>query len=209
MNIFNELAKKPWLNDPAEVEGVAASNTVFMPSAKIGLRVFLIVVSVIFALTTIAYGDRMLFANWKPMPGSWILWLNTGFLITSSIAMQWATLNVKRDNINGVRDGLVLGGVFTTAFLVGQLYVWQQMIQLGYYANISTANAFFYLVTALHGIHMIGGLVAWGRSILKLRKVSSSNGSINDVRLSVELCTTYWHYLLLIWLILFTLLLIS
>jgi len=123
--------------------------------------------------------------------------------------MQWARNNTKRDNLAGVRDGLIFGGILTIAFLVGQLYGWQQMVKLGYYASSNTANAFFYLVTALHGAHMVGGLIAWGRSMLKLQKISRSGGSISEIRLSVELCTTYWHYLLLIWVVLFALLLIS
>ena len=201
--------KKPWLADPSQIEGPQDSYSSFMPNRKLGLRVFLIVVTVIFSLSIIAYGDRMLFANWKPMPETWVLWLNTGILIISGIAMQWAKISTKRDNIVGVRDGLIFGGVLTLAFLVGQLYAWDQMVELGYYANLNTANAFFYMLTGLHGIHMLGGLVAWARSTLKLRQISQSNGSIADIRLSVELCTTYWHYLLLIWLIMFTLLLLS
>ena len=209
MSIFNELTKKPWLADPSQIVGPQASQSYFMPNQKLGLRVFLVVVTVIFSLSVIAYGDRMLFANWKPMPETWVLWLNTGVLIVSGIAMQWAKINATRDNIVGVRDGLVFGGVLTVAFLVGQLYAWEQMVGLGYYANLNTANAFFYMLTGLHGVHMLGGLVAWARSMLKLHKVSRSDGSIADVRLSVELCTTYWHYLLMIWLIMFTLLLLS
>jgi cytochrome c oxidase subunit 3 len=72
-----------------------------------------------------------------------VLWLNTGILITSGLAMQWAKINTKRDNIVGVRDGLIFGGVLTLAFLVGQRYAWGQMVELGYYANLNTANAFF------------------------------------------------------------------
>ena len=98
-----------------------------------------------------------------------------------------------------------MGGVLTFAFLTGQLYVWQQLVDLGYYANTNTANAFFYLLTALHGLHLLGGLVAWGRSVFRMRRGSSAT----DLRLSVELCTVYWHYLLMIWLVLFGLLLIS
>ena len=180
-----------------------------MPVGKLALRIFLIVVTVIFTLSTIAYGDRMLFTSWQPIPEPWVLWLNTAILIASSAAMQWSKANTKRDNIIGVRDGLAFGGILTIAFLVGQLYAWQQMVELGYYANTNTANAFFYLLTGLHGAHMLGGMIAWGRSMLKVRKVAQSNGSVNDIRLSVELCTTYWHYLLLIWVIMFILLLLS
>ena len=209
MGIFDELTKKPWLADPAQIESATANNAFFLPAGKVGLRVFLVVVTVVFLLTTIAYGDRMLFSNWTSMPDPWVLWLNTFILIASSVAMQWARNNTKRDNLAGVRDGLIFGGILTIAFLVGQLYGWQQMVKLGYYASSNTANAFFYLVTALHGAHMVGGLIAWGRSMLKLQKISRSGGSISEIRLSVELCTTYWHYLLLIWVVLFALLLIS
>ena len=205
MGIFHEITKKPWLADPAEDEGYHNQGASFLPNGKVGLRVFLCVVTVIFTLTLIAYADRMFFATWSPMPEPWILWVNTALLIASSVAMQWASNSARRDDLGGVRDGLLLGGILTFAFLIGQLYVWQQLVDLGYYASLNSANAFFYLLTALHGLHLLGGLIAWGRSILRLRR----GGSVTDLRLSVELCTTYWHYLLLIWLILFGLLLMS
>lgn len=209
MNIFRELTKKPWLTDPAEIDGLAVGGGFPLPAGKVGLRVFLAVVTVIFTLTTIAYADRMFYATWRPVPEPWVLWLNTALLIASSLSFHWASLNTQRDNLSRVRDGLLFGGVFTIAFLIGQLYVWQQLVALGYYAHTNTANAFFYLVTALHGAHMIGGLVAWARSIIRMRKISAQAGQVSELRLSVELCATYWHYLLLIWLILFSLLLIS
>ena len=205
MGIFHEITKKPWLADPAEDEGLHSQGASFLPYGKVGLRVLLASVTVIFLLTIIGYADRMFFPNWKPMPEPWMLWLNTAFLIGSSIAMQWASNSGRSGNLAGVRNGLLFGGFFAIAFLIGQLFVWQQLVDLGYYANINIANAFFYLLTALHGLHLLGGLVAWGRSVLKLLR----EGSVVDIRLSVELCTTYWHYLLMVWIILFSLLLFS
>ena len=139
------------------------------------------------------------------MPEPWVLWFNTVFLISSSIAMQMATNSSRRNDLKGVRIGLIFGGLLAFLFLIGQLYVWQTLVSLGYYANTNMANAFFYLLTAAHGIHLLGGLVAWGRGYLRLLRGSS----VVDIRLSIELCTTYWHYLLVIWIILFGLLLIS
>ena len=57
-------------------------------------------------------------------------------------------------------------------------------------------EAFFYLLTAVHGLHLIGGLFVWGRTALKVWKGAEPY----QVRLSVELCTTYWHLLALVWL---------
>ena len=68
MNLFHEMTKKPWLVDPTEASGVREVGAFFLPAGKVGLRVFLVVVTVVFTLITIAYADRMLFANWLPMP---------------------------------------------------------------------------------------------------------------------------------------------
>ncbi|MEE2698517.1 MAG: cytochrome c oxidase subunit 3 [Pseudomonadota bacterium] len=205
MGIFTELTKKPWLADPSADEGLNIQGTSFLPTGKVALRFLLCTISVIFILTIIGYADRMYFPTWKPMPEPWMLWINTALLIASSVAMQWATKSCRRNILTSVRDGLLIGGILSFAFIIGQLYVWEQLAGLGYYASLNMANGFFYLLTALHGLHLLGGLVAWGRSVYKLLR----GASVVDIRLSVELCTTYWHYLLIIWLILFGLLLIS
>ena len=71
--------------------------------------------------------------------------------------------------------------------------------RLGLFSAANPANAFFYLLTALHGLHLLGGLVAWGSTTAKVWR----GVDVGDVRLSVELCTVYWHFLLLVWLVLF------
>ena len=88
-------------------------------------------------------------------------------------------------------------------FLVGQLVAWRQLDALGYYVASNPANTFFYLLSALHGLHLLGGLVAWGRTAGKLRHI----GITLELRPEIELCALYWHFLLVIWLALFGLLL--
>ncbi len=65
------------------------------------------------------------------------------------------------------------------------------------------ANSFFYLLTALHGLHLLGGMWVWARTTFRML----TGANAESVRLSVELCTVYWHYLLLVWVALFALLL--
>ena len=84
--------------------------------------------------------------------------------------------------------------------MVGQLVAWRQLGAAGYFLATNPANTFFYLLTALHGLHVFGGLVALGRT-------GERCGGGDDVRLSVELCAIYWHFLLVVWLLLFGLLL--
>ena len=60
--------------------------------------------------------------------------------------------------------GLWASGLLTFGFLAGQLVVWKQLNDAGYFVSTSAAAAFFYLFTAVHGLHVLGGLVAWARA---------------------------------------------
>jgi len=152
--------------------------------------------------------------DWHSLPLPPILWLNTAVLILGSVAMQWGRLSVRRGQAAGARRGFVAGGLLTLVFLVGQLLAWRQLgataLAYGYcgtYAGSSTPNPlipFFYLLTAVHGLHLLGGLFVWGRTAARMGREGTE---LIDVRSSIDLCTDYWHYLLFVWLVLFGLLL--
>ena len=192
---------RPWAERGA-IEDVRG-HTVSWPALTIALGVLLAVVTSLFALFISAYVMRMHVGDWSPLPEPRLLWLNTGVLIVTSGAIQWTRTAARGGRIDGVRVGLVVTGALTVAFLIGQLVVWRQLNDLGYFAATNPANAFFYLFTALHGLHLLGGLVAWVKTTAKVWR----GVALPEVRLSVELCAVYWHYLLLVWLILFGLLL--
>ena len=73
----------------------------------------------------------------------------------------------------------------------------------GYILSSNPANAFFYLLTAAHALHILGGLWVWSKTVFKLQ----NKVEVYKVRTAVELCAIYWHFLLLVWLVLFALLL--
>ena len=204
MGILRELTKKPWLNQGAPAEGDAA-GTFSLPTEKVGLRVFLGVVTVVFSLMVIVYSDRMSFPDWRDFSLPWLLWVNTALLVLASVAFQRARDSARREQMDGVKSGLFAGGALTIAFLAGQLFAWQQLVAAGFYVATNPAVDFFYMLTAAHGVHMVGGLVAWGRTMIKLKRGAEAA----EVLSSVDLCTAYWHYLLMIWLVLFGLLLFT
>jgi cytochrome c oxidase subunit III len=195
------LTSKPWLEEGVLVD-FRGDNASSLPPAKIGLGVFLAVVGSLFALFISAYSMRMSMVDWRALPVPKLLWLNTGVLITSSIALQWAYMAARRNDMDGVIIGLLAGGASAVIFLVGQLLAWQQLKVAGYFVASNPANSFFYLITAVHGLHLMGGLVALGRTTAKVWR----GAEMTQVRLSVELCAIYWHFLLLVWLVLLGLL---
>jgi cytochrome c oxidase subunit 3 len=202
VSVFRQLTEKPWEPAQGNVVELHDGSAFPVPSATLGLRVFLAVVTVLFSLLIMAYGARMEFEDWRPQPQLGLLWLNTAMLVLSSVAMQWARIAARRGEIDGVTISLMAGGAFTIAFLGGQIVAWRQLNMMVAFDITNPAIGFFYLITALHGLHLLGGLVAWGRTIAKVWR----GVDVIRVRLSVELCTVYWHYLLLVWLILFGLL---
>ena len=196
-----QLTAKPWLE-----EGLAADfreqSTSSLPSAKIGLGVFLAVVGSLFALFISAYSMRMNMVDWRALPVPRLLWFNTAVLILSSVALQGAYIAARRSNLDGVIVGLCAGGASAVTFLIGQLLAWRELSAEGYFLASNPANSFFYLITAVHGLHLMGGLVALGRVTAKVWH----GVAVSQLRLSVELCAIYWHFLLLVWLVLLGLL---
>jgi cytochrome c oxidase subunit 3 len=169
------------------------------------LRVLLTSITVVLSLFVIAYSDRMGVADWHPLPEPWLLWLNTGVLVLSSVAMQRGVNAARELQIESVKYNLLAAGGCAFAFLVGQLFVWQQLIALGFFAAANPANAFFYLLTAVHGAHLLGGLVAWFRVVRRFGRAPDTV----KLRQSMEMCATYWHYLLIVWLVFFLLMLFT
>jgi len=195
------LMSKPWLEEGA-LGDFPATHDMTWPAAKIGLGVFLAVVGSLFALFISAYSMRMNMTDWRTLPVPGLLWFNTAVLVLSSVALQWAYVAARRDDMEDVVIGLCAGGVAAVTFLVGQLLAWQQLRDAGYFVASNPSNSFFYMITAAHGLHLIGGLVALGRTTAKAWR----GVEMPQLRLSVELCAIYWHFLLLIWLALLGLL---
>lgn len=195
------LTTKPWLEQGLAGDFVGLDRSA-LPTAKIGLGVFLAVVGCLFSLFTSAYFMRMGLSDWRPLPLPRLLWLNTGVLVLSSIALQCAVVAARNGQVDMVRLGLATAGLTALAFLIGQLMAWRQMTDDGYLLSSNPANSFFYLITGMHGLHILGGLVGLSRTT-----VSAWNGARPErLRLGVELCAMYWHFLLFVWLAIFALL---
>src|SRR6202008_91798 len=119
---------------------------------------------------------------------------NTLLLIAASISMQAARRAIRSETADRGGTALLLGGLLTIAFLGGQFYAWSQVRGSEFFSPLNPAVAFFYLLTAVHGLHLLGGLYVWGRTLARLRR---EDVEVVDVRLSIELCSVYWLFLLL------------
>ena len=204
-SILQLLTEKPWEKEQIETDNKHEGRTLSLSKHKVGLRTIMIVSTVLFSLFIVAYSDRMLVSDWRSMPEPWLLWLNTGILILSSIVFFLTQNYSKKDLYEKTKNGLYFIGFLAYAFLIGQLIVWYQLMNSGYYATTNVANAFFYLFTTLHGLHLIGGIYFWGKTTAKFLK----NNNKKDINHLIEICAIYWHFLLAVWIVLFGLMLSS
>ena len=167
--------------------------------AQVFVYMLLAVVTILFLFLTNAYVFRMNFEDWQPLPVPSLLWVNTCSLVVASIGMGWATRGVNNNNQASLKTALLIGGFFALFFLIGQFWAWQKLIAYGYLVAQNPANTFFYLITALHGLHISGGVVAWIVITKKSWRTDGTQPSLSQV----SLLATYWHYLLLIWVMMF------
>jgi len=167
-------------------------------AAKTGLWILMAVLTVLFGLLLLAYVIRMSDGDWRPIEIPWQLWMNTGVLILGSIALRRAVSLSHHPRAGRLHVSLLVSGVCGLGFLLGQLWAWQRLIGLNHTVASNPSNSFFYLLTGLHGVHVIGGLVAltWGSTLVLRRGVFRS-------RLCITLCARYWHFVLAVWLVLF------
>ena len=206
-SIFQLLSQKPWELSQAKIDDQHDGETLNLSKGKLGLRFIMIVSTIFFCLFIITYADRMIYPDWQQMPEPLLLWFNTFILLISSgffISVQIAS---KNNEFEKVKNQMLIIGVLAFIFLFGQLLVWQQFISLGYYVSTNPANAYFYVFTTLHGLHLIGGLFYWN---LTMKKVwVPQEVAVVKTKHTVELCAIYWHFLLAVWIVLFGLMLFS
>ncbi len=205
-SIFKLLMQKPWEASQVAIDNDHDGKTFGISKAKLGVRTVMTVSTVLFSLFIVAYSDRMLIHDWRSMPEPWLLWVNTAVLIINSYFFHKTKIAADQNNAIKIKNGLYIVGFLAYSFLIGQLIVWYQLMNLGYFATSNVANAFFYLFTALHGLHLLGGLYFWGRTTSKFL---DNKYNLSNIQNTIELCAIYWHFLLLVWLVLFGLMLFT
>ena len=147
-------------------------------AVSIGLWVFMGVVTALFSLFITAYVMRMEASDWSVIVLPWQLWLSTALLVAGSVALQLASGGVKRANWAPARVLLLAGGALVLAFLGVQLWAWQALLAVHVVPAGNPAASFFYLLTALHGLHVAGGLVAW---LVTARGFLRDGGDVHEV----------------------------
>src|SRR5437899_4729950 len=188
-------------------DGDAGESGSSFPISKgqVGLAVLLTAIIMLFAGLSSAYIVLRGVPSWQNIELPSLLWPNTAALILSSIAIELSRRAIRRNDVQSMKRWLAAGGVLGLSSLVGQLAAWRQLVRAGVYLPSTLQSSFFYILTGLHGLHLLGGIVAL--SLVLLMALKNRLSAFRHEPL--KLCATYWHVMDLLWIYLFSLLLLS
>jgi cytochrome c oxidase subunit 3 len=171
---------------------------------RFGLWLFLGTLSMLFIGFTSAYVVRRAGADWAPIPTPGVLWANGLVLLASTVALEIARRRLRGWDLVGTQGWLAVTGVLGGLFLVGQLLAWRALAARGVFLATNPHSSFFYVLSGLHALHLIGGLAWFAAAMWKVRRMAYTPGED-----ALALFATYWHFLTVLWAYLFVLLFLA
>jgi len=169
--------------------------------ARFGLWLFLATLSMLFVGLTSAYLVRRESGDWLPLRPPGVLWVNTAILLASSVTLEAARRRLAAWDLSGTRRFLGGTGLLGAGFVAGQALAWRELVDRGFYLASNPHNSFFYVLTGLHVLHLVSGLIWYCAVHYRLRRLAIAPGDDG-----LRLFATYWHFLGGLWLYLLLLL---
>jgi cytochrome c oxidase subunit III len=160
----------------------------------------LIVASVmLFAAFTSAYIVRRGEGNWLIFELPSLFGYSTAIIALSSIFMQWAFASAKKDNLASLKMSLITTLALGVSFGIAQWYAWKQLVANNIHLVGNPSESFIYIISGIHLLHMVGGLIFLLIILVKTFQFKVHKKNL----LSINLCTTYWHFLGVVWVYLY------
>jgi len=144
--------------------------------------------------------------DWRPLALPRVLWLSTALILLSSGTMQAACRSLKHLLDRQYVRWLSVTGVLGLGFLLSQWFAWKQLSQQGVFLSSNPHSSFFYLLTAMHGLHLLVGLLALTYLLLRTRQRSADEAAEARRHARAGAVGTYWHFMDGLWIYLFLLL---
>ncbi|HJQ26207.1 MAG TPA: cytochrome c oxidase subunit 3 [Blastocatellia bacterium] len=198
---------KPGGGDEPWPPGFTRDDAIEPSKFRVGMWVGMASILMLFVSLTSAYvlrqsqglGDRR---DWLPLQMPRVLWLTTALLLVSSMTIEMARRALRRNRFGWFRWLICLTTLLGLAFLAGQLRAWVVLVGQGVYVYSHPHSSFFYILTSLHAIHLLGGIVA-----LLIVAVAAMRLRITRTkRNAVDVTVMYWHFMDVLWVYLFVLL---
>ena len=200
--LFGTLSDRPWEKEQMETDNNHQGKTFDISLQMSAVIVIFGISTVLFTLVVTGYLYSIPASQdtgylLKPN----LLWLNTLILLFVTYFFHRITSDLKKDKSEKIKSNLLLIGFLSYLFLFGQILFWFQLMESGNYVSTNNYFSSFYIFTALHGLHLLGGLFFWGKIYSKVSKLKIEE--IMNEKKSIDALSLYWNFLLIVWIVFF------
>ncbi len=176
--------------------GAGGEGAKRIETAKLGIWVALGSITMLFAAFTSAYIVRSAGDDWIPLAVPPLLWVNTAVILLSSVVMEMALRAFLAWRPVAFRKWLLATAVLGILFLTGQVVAWGQLAAQGIYLQSHPHSSFFYVLTGVHAVHLVAGVLALCYVLILATRYQLTPGESS----SPSVCATYWHFVGAVWL---------
>jgi cytochrome c oxidase subunit 3 len=174
---------------------------------RVGVWVLIAGIAMFFTALSSAYIVRAASAtDWRPLALPRVLWLSTALILLSSGTIQAACRSLKHSLDRQYVGWLSITAVLGLGFLVSQWFAWMQLSRQGVFLSSNPHSSFFYLLTAMHGLHLSVGLLALTYLLIRTRQKSADETAEARRHARAGAVGIYWHFMDGLWIYLFLLL---
>ena len=200
--LFGTLIQKPWEKEQMAIDSLHDGKTFNISTQKSAVIIIFGIATVLFSLVFTSYLYTLPPGqDTKYLLRPNLLWINTLALFFVTYFFNKVTNDLKKKDTLNVKRNLLITGGLTYLFLFGQIIFWFQLLKSGNYVSTNSYFANFYVFTALHGLHLFGGLFFWGIVCSKVLKLEQNK--ILEQEKNISALSMYWTYLLIVWLMFF------
>jgi cytochrome c oxidase subunit 3 len=144
--------------------------------------------------------------EWKPFDLPIQVWISTNLILASSITYTISQKALNLDNQQKAKNWLLATTVFGGMFIASQILSWLELVRRGVYVESNPYAGFFYILTGVHALHVIGGIAILGYVVLRTWQKTSSNEELSKRKTISNAVGWYWHFMDALWIVLFLLL---
>lgn len=174
---------------------------------RIGMWLGMAAILMMFSALSSAYIVRAASSNdWRPLAVPPTLWVSTVLILVSSLSLEIARRKLKTDGANSTKLWFWVSAALGLGFLVSQVLAWRQLVGQGIYVATNPHSSFFYLLTATHGVHLFGGVLALLYLAMRKRPRADDSIAVAKGEASADVATLYWHFMDVLWIYVFFLL---
>ena len=200
--LFGALAEKPWEKNQAVIDNAHTGRTFNLSNQMSVVIIIFGVSTTLFSLIFTAY----LYSLPPEQDTTFILknnllWINTLVLIIVTFFFNKISSDLKKNITNKIKTNLIYVGVLSYLFLFLQLILWYKIMKSGYFVSTNTYFSSYYFFTALHGIHLLGGLFFWGKVSSRIFKLNEKDYTKEEK--NINALSIYWLFLFIVWLVFF------